>query len=134
MGTVKLRIVDSQDRSKPAGFLIEASDVTNLMEVFRRRAPFFFEVRGEHPFKLLVGVGHGIGCVQRSPANDDPPYWMAIEPGRSNQPDGIMGFLVEDTLTEVSSRYRLEHDTVVRVVSFFADSGQRDPRCIWEEI
>ena len=49
-------------------------ELDEALEQLRNREPFFFELFGENGYKLLVGFGDTIGCVQHSPADGDTPY------------------------------------------------------------
>lgn len=77
-----------------------------ILETLRNTEPFFFELVGDNDYKLLVGLGNTIGCVQYSRSDGDTPYLLAVAPGEQDAEDYVE-FLTANTLTPISKRYRM---------------------------
>jgi hypothetical protein len=82
----------------------EKTELDEALEKLGNREPFFFELVGENGYKLLVGFGKAIGCVQHSRTDGDTPYLMALAPGAWEAKD-YFEFLAGDTPTPISQRY-----------------------------
>jgi hypothetical protein len=117
----------------PSSYPVDTANIRSLIEPFRTRKPFFLELRGDYANKLLVGLGADAGCIQYSAVNGDAPYWMAIDPHRIDDAPH-MGFLINDTATEVDGRYRLSIATLTEVIATFIATGEKSPVCSWESL
>ena len=128
-----LEIVDHQDPSSEVnGITVKTQDA--LAKVFisgQAREPFFCELLGSNGYKLLVGMGRDIGCVQHSSNDGNPPYLMAVLDGPQEEE---YEFLTADTPTPVRARYCLPIDKVMEIAAYFLLTGKRDLSIRWEEI
>jgi hypothetical protein len=125
-----MKLYDLQMR--PSSYPVDQTNVRALLETFRARTPFFFELRGDHPNKMLVGIGAEAGCIQYSTVNGEPPYWMARDP--STVDTRRMEFLIDETVTEVDARYRLNVAMLIEVIVTFVASNERSTVCSWESL
>ena len=125
------RLYDFQDLRRPDGYPV--GNLESLLKKFRKRAPFFFEIRGDCPAKLLVGFGTTSGCAQYSSADGEPPYLMALESSHDDE-TGTMEFLTNNEPTDVPSRFRLSRETVTEVIRCFLERDERYPGCSWESV
>lgn len=97
------------------------------------RDPFFIELIAENEKVLLVGVGPGFGSIQHSSLDGMPPYLMAVG-SQGSADESVMGFLMDGTVTPVSTRYKLSRETVEAVARCFLLTGEPSRDVTWEEI
>ena len=106
------------------------------LDELRKREPFLLEIKGTSGFKLLVGIGGSLGCVQFSPSNGDPPYLMAVATGPNRVVDhrSEIEFLAGGTPSPIPIHQCLAFDLVKEIVIFFSRTGGRSPNFAWEEV
>jgi hypothetical protein len=109
------------------------AELAEMLESLKVRAPFFSELVGENSFKILMGFGGAIGCVQYSPSDGSPPYLMAVGAGLPDNRE-FMEFSISHTPSEVPARYCLPADNVMEIVLDFQETGAMSARFTWEEI
>ena len=126
---------DLQDISNPMnGLRIKSkTELDGALEKLGNREPFVFELVGENGYKLLVGLGKAIGCVQHSRTDGDTPYLVAVAPGVWEVED-YFEFLAGDTATPISKRYCMPWEQVRQIATYFLETGDRSPDISWEEI
>jgi hypothetical protein len=123
-----------EDANPRNGSVISNEDeFSELLDGFRGRKPFFFELVWGKEFVLQIGFGANGSCVQHSPSDGDPPYLLAVAAGSSEAP-AYMEFLCGNTPTPVWVRYRLSHQMLKQIVAYFLESGGRGPVVEWEEV
>jgi hypothetical protein len=132
---MSVEFFDRQDLLNPAnGARIDSGDdLSRLLSSFLDRKPFFCELLADNGYKQLVGVGGGIGCVQHSARDGNPPYLMAVANGGIKAASEI-GFLIGNTATPISMHYCMPFETVKHITTYFLETGKRDPSVSWEEI
>jgi len=141
---MNLTFFDTQDRSNPSNgrVLGDDSELVQLLESLRDRAPFFVELDSENGYQLLVGVGGANGTVQYNRSDGDSAYLMAVEHLAATEPIGSLSdryehcleFLIGNTPTPVPRRYRLSPERVKEVALYFRQTGEPSPAVLWEEI
>jgi hypothetical protein len=104
-----------------------------LLDSFKGREPFVGELIGENGYKLMLGIGDEIGCVQYSPSNGEAPYLMAVAPGDYPESEYVE-FLMGNTPTPVPKRFCLPFGIVKEIAAHFIETGERSPAVSWEEI
>jgi hypothetical protein len=74
---------DLQEPSNPMNGLriSNKKGLDDILEKLRSREPFFCKLDGENGYKLDVGLGEELGCIQHSPSDGYIPYLMAVAPG-----------------------------------------------------
>lgn len=132
---MKVRYVNQQDKSDPMNGIVvtRRTQLIEMLNARRTNAPFFARFSGDSGFKLMVGIGGGIGCVQYSPSNGEPPYLMAVSP-HPPMKRGYAEFLVSDTLTPVAARYIISFDEVKKIVVDFLETGERSNAVSWQAL
>ena len=80
LDTLIVRFLDHQDETNPLnGFVIvDDAQLSQVLDSFRTREPFFAELYCENGYKLLIGIGRTVGCVQYGRSDGDKPYLMAV--------------------------------------------------------
>lgn len=126
---------DLQDKYNSLnGFSVrDEQELDALLQSFRERQPFFFELVGENGITLLIGYGPDMGCVQHSTSDGEPPYLMALsEETMENEP--FVNFLTGNTPTQIPRRFCLPIDRVQKIVQDFLSHGEKSSEVEWEEI
>jgi Immunity protein Imm1 len=123
---------DTQGRSSTAK-ITNQKEISDLLETFPERLPFFCEFTATNGYKLLVGIRGQLGCVQYSSTDNSPPYLVAVETDRQ-VPDEEVDFLMANTDTPVSARYCVQFAKVRDIILHFFETGQRSPAVPWEDI
>jgi hypothetical protein len=152
---MRVEFQDMQASSNPLnGSKIDsASELVKLLEQLRHRDPFGLELVGENGFRLTICLAETYGVVQHEATSGDPPYLMAVAPGSSPIPQSVgvnchsiafradtakgvksPTFLVGGTPTPIPIRYCLPYELVKDIAIHFLQSGDREPRVIWESI
>jgi hypothetical protein len=108
------------------------SDLSPLFEPSTKE-PFFCELISDNGYKLLIGIGKRIGCVQYSRIDGVPPYLIALK-DTSDGEQGYIEFLIDGTPTPVSMRYCIPLEDVRQIANHFLKTGELDSSFLWEEI
>ena len=126
-----------------------ADDFFELLNGMARRPPFFFELRGE--YTLQVGLGKDKATVQFCPSSGDPPYMLAVAPGRPERLTGASNYaqaaredneadlpqpeyLCGSTATPVPTRDCIPLPLMKTIIVHFIKTGERLPDVLWDEI
>jgi len=129
-----VRFLDHQDETNPLNGLVISDDeqLSQVLDGFRTREPFFAELYGDNGYKLLIGIGEMVGCVQHSRSDGDTPYLTAVARD-SNSETTSFEFLAGNTPTPVPGRYILTMEMVKRIARYFLETGARSAAVSWEE-
>ncbi len=111
----------------------DASNLHLLLDAFRRRQPFLFELNADGGDTLTIGIGADVGCVQHTGGDGDPPYLMALNEAVADD-EGFVEFLAGGTPTPIPKKYCLPVSVVEAIAAEFVASGNRSPAVAWEEI
>ncbi len=132
---MRAEFFDRQDERNPLnGCTVTTSmQLGHVMSALGDRSPFFAELLGDNGYKLLVGIGPDMGCVQFSAADGSPPYLMAVSVIPSYAEDHAC-FLVGNTPTPVAKRHILPVDVVWDIAEYFIETGRRKEDIRWEEL
>ena len=98
-----------------------------------RWKPFFCEFIGQDCYRLLVGIGGDLGCVQHSLYDGSPPYLMATNNGEFDTSD-LITFMIGNTPSSVPRCYCLPIELVKRIACNFLETGQRSTEVRWEPV
>jgi len=133
---MKTRFLDLEHPLNPRNgdAVCDQTGVLNLFDALQRTAsPFMCQFTGENGFNLTVGIGGDFGCVQHGANDGSLPYLMAISRQGGVPNEKEMEFAVGGTATPISGRYRLDFDTLRRIVGDFVATGKRSGDVEWEE-
>ncbi len=131
---MKVTFEDLQNAGTPQDGMIldSAAAVLQLVDQGRFTSPpFMFQLAANNGSNLVVGIARDYGCAQFGSADGLPPYLMARDP--LSQEGDDMQFLVGDTATPISGRYRLTLAMLTSVIEEFVTSGSRSRAVAWEE-
>ena len=131
-----ITVLDLQDSaSQWNGVSIDDEEaLAKLLEESRKKKPFFIELKGDNGYKLIVGIGGPEGCVQFSSSNGEPPYLLAVTPGRAERNDGMVEFFAGDQPSEIPVRQCLPFEALRQIVLYFFENGVRCMDFVWEEV
>lgn len=128
---VKFVDFDTNEQPVPQVVLSRRDEVTKLLNGMRNREPFMCELVGDNGYKLGIGIGADVGCVQYSRVDGEPPYLMAsngIEYGDEHT------FMMSGTPTPVDGKFCLPMTKVIDIAGFFVETGRKPAEINWEEI
>src|SRR5688500_15794655 len=130
---MRITFHDRQDRNNPAdGQTVESLEqIETLFNEVRRREPSFVELVGPEA-KLLVGLAGDEACVQHSPANGEPPYYVALNEERLSSLEEVT-FLMSDSATPIPRRYCIPFARLLPIVESFLRTGERSTTADWAE-
>ena len=109
-----------------------AAKLAGIIDASRTREPFFCELVGENGYKLTIGLGADVGCVQYSPSDGELPYLMAIPDVPTAGAD--VAFSAGGQSAAIPERYYLPFDLAKQIAIFFLETGSRSPAVRWEEL
>jgi hypothetical protein len=126
---------DMQDYSSSLDGAVvhDRQELFAVLDSARAREPFVCELEGDNGYKLMLGIGQEVGCVQYSPSNGDVPYLMALAPGDHGD-DEYVEFLCGNTPSPIPLRNILPFEMVKEIAAHFVETGERWPGVAWEEI
>src|SRR5262249_13686439 len=129
--TMNLKIWKPEGRfdSSEIGSLKE---LLEFLETLSGREPFYCELR-QGSYKLSICIRGDLGSVQHSPADNSPPYMMAVNL-ESRDPHKEVEFLIGNEATPLPARYALPLAVVKQIVLHFFETGGRCPEMQWEEL
>lgn len=128
---VKFVDFDANEEPAPHVVLTNREEVAKLLNGMRKREPFMCELVGENGYKLGIGIGADIGCVQYSRVDGVPPYLMAENHNESSEEHS---FMMAGTPTPVDGKFCLPIAEVIDIAEFFVETGQKSNKTAWEEI
>jgi len=132
---MRITPLDMEDSSSPwnGRQIDQQTDLEELLEESQQKRPFLLELEGENGFKLIIGIGGPLGCVQFSAANGNPPYLMAAT--KSTQEEELdVEFLAGGTPTPIPMHRCFPFEMVKKLVFRFFEHGDRSPEVQWEEV
>ena len=131
---MQVEFFDLEDELSPfhGASLSAAAELARIIEASRAREPFFCELVGENGYKLTIGLGKDIGCVQYSPSSGDPPYLMAM--ARDANARGYVEFLAGGQPSEVPAYYCVPIEMVKQIALCFIETGRASDAVRWEEL
>ena len=62
-----------------AAAVATAAALDAVLDSLRYRHPFLLELQGSNGYRLLMGIGGPLGCVQNGRGDGNQPYLMAVE-------------------------------------------------------
>ena len=128
---------DFQDDNNPLnGTVLDSqSALFNLLESFRGRQPFLFELREDLPgFTLTIGFSCECGCVQFARSDGEPPYEMGVRGPASKEGEKSVYFLAGDQPTEIDAKFCLSIEQIRSIATQFVVSGGKSQTVTWEEV
>jgi hypothetical protein len=131
---VQVEFFDLEDESSPfhGATLNSAAELARIIKASRAREPYFCELVGENGYKLTIGFGKDVGCVQYSPSSGAPPYLMAMAGDENAR--GYVEFLAGGQPSEVPAYYCAPIELVKQIALCFLETGRASEAVRWEEL
>jgi hypothetical protein len=139
-GSMKAVFNDLQDYSSSldGAIVCDRNELFAVLDCVRDREPFICELEGENEYKLTIGAGKEVGCVQYSRSDGDPPYLVALAPGHQageeEEEQEYVEFLCGNTATPIPKRNILPFEMGKRIAAYFIETGERCPAVSREEV
>jgi hypothetical protein len=129
-----VRYNDLQDQLSPfhGTRVSTAAEIARIIDASRSREPFFSELVGENGYKLTIGLGADVGCVQYGPSGGEPPYLMAIPDAPTAGAE--VEFLAGGQRASVPEHYYLPFDLARQIAVCFVETGRPSAAVRWEEL
>jgi len=125
---------DLQDQLSPfhGTRVSTAAELARIIDASRTREPFFCELVGDNGYKLTIGLGADVGCVQYSPSGGEPPYLMAIPDVPTADAD--VEFVAGGQRAPIPEHYYLPLELAKKIAVCFLETGHASPAVRWEEL
>ena len=120
------------DNPRNGTTLNDGTAVSDLLASLAGRDPFIFELQNQEGYRLTIGFGGTLGCVQYSAADGTPPYMVVVADAPS--PVESRYFSAGGQETEILGRFCLPIGRVVDIVAEFVATGARSLSVAWEEV
>jgi hypothetical protein len=135
-GSVSCIFRDFQDDNNALnGTVIDSRRaLSELLESFRDRQPFLFELREDPGFTLTIGFSDECGCVQFARSDGEPPYEMAVWGPAPEGSDKSVWFLAGDQPAEIAAKFCMPIEQVRDIATHFVAGGGKSPTVSWEEV
>jgi hypothetical protein len=114
----------------------DTGELIQILARSRTKPPFLCKLTSDNGNYLDIGVGN-VGCAQHTRAGGEPPYLMAIAPGKEHLKEeggGYTEFLCGGTPTPVADRFCMPFASVQEIVRHFAKTGDTHPGFSWDSI
>jgi len=126
---------DFQDGSDDPFDGVHVNDSDNLRDILnqlQRRDPFILELEGDNGYRLTVGIGGPVSCIQHSSSDGEPPYMVAVmEDGVSRPEETDHVFLCGGQATEIRGRHCVPFSVLQSVACYFLETGDRSQDVDW---
>jgi hypothetical protein len=132
---MKVILHDFQEGSNGLFDGVEVADAEKLRDILnqlQRRDPFIMELEGDNGYRLTVGIGGPVSCIQHSSRDGEPPYLVAVING-VGQPLGLNDhvFLCGGQPTEIPGSRCVPFSVLQSVALYFLQTGGRSSVVNW---
>jgi hypothetical protein len=112
-----------------------AEKLRDILDQLQLRDPFILELGGDNGYRLTVGVGGPVSCIQFASSDGEPPYLVAVAKTREPSIDAASYvFLCGDQDTEIPNNHCVPFNVLRSVASHFIDTGERSQEVDWVEV
>jgi hypothetical protein len=132
---MKVLYKNQQDKSDPmnGAVITEGAKLVELLDSCRNDPPFFARFSGDNGFKIMVGIGRDVGCIQYSRSDGEPPYLVALSVDCPTNGKDVE-FWTGGTATPIPARFILSSDELKQIALHFLETGERSDAVFWESI
>jgi hypothetical protein len=110
-------------------------ELRNILDQLQRRDPFILELEGDNGYRLTVGIGGPVSCIQHCSNDGEPPYLVAVMKDRRQiENDGEQIFLCGGQDTPIRSSHCVPFEVLKSVASHFLEFGSRSSEVDWVEV
>lgn len=116
------------------GMLVDDLDnLRNILDQLQRRDPFILELEGDNGYRLTVGIGGPVSCIQHSSNDGEPPYLVAVPKDVKQRREEACVFLCGDQATEIRADQCVPFAVLRSVALHFLQTGDRSNEVDWVE-
>ena len=115
--------------------VVDSAKLGEIFDQLQHREPFILELEGDNGYRLTIGIGGPVSCIQHSSTNGEPPYMVAVMKDvqqRSEPKDCV--FLCGGQATEIRGNQCVPFSVLQSVASRFLETGTRSDDVNWIEI
>lgn len=117
------------------GTHVESADrLGSVLDQFQLCEPFILELEGENGFRLTIGIGGPLGCVQYASSCGAPPYLMGILKQLRPPSTSEYVFLCGDQETPISEDHCVPYLVLRSVAAHFLETGGRSSEVNWVDV
>lgn len=135
---MKVILHDFQDGADNPFDSVQVDDsdaLRDILDQLQRRDPFILEIEGDDGYRLTVGIGGPVSCIQHSSTDGEPPYAVAVVKDAQQHPetkDHV--FLCGGQATEIRGSRCVPFAVLQSVASHFIQTGNRSTKVDWVEV
>ena len=112
--------------------LDDSEKLRDILEQLQRRDPIILELEGENGYRMTVGIGGPVACIQHSSSNGEPPYLVAVmKDAASGRQEEDHVFLCGGQATEIRGRHCVPFSVLQSVACYFLETGDRSQDVDW---
>ena len=132
---MKITLHDFQEGSNDPFDGVEVEDSEKLRDVLdqlQRREPFILELEGDNGYRLTIGIGGPVSCIQHSSSDGQPPYMIAMSKDEGQRPElADHVFLCGGQATEIRGSQCVPFSVLQSVAAYFLQTGDRSAEVDW---
>src|SRR5258708_4804550 len=133
MNQVKLFDAATVDwQSDPGTAILTKDDLQTRLSRFLDREPGIVDLVSPNGVRLQLGLGGQYACAQLVPANNLPPYLVALAP-QITASDGVE-FLLGDTPTPVAPEQCISVADGMLIAEYFFETGKPHLGFRWQKV
>src|ERR1035437_7224769 len=104
----------------------DSEKLRDILDQLQRRDPFILELEGDNGYRLTVGIGGPVSCIQHSSRAGEPPYMVAVTKGVGQPPElDDHVFLCGGQATEIRGSQCVPFSVLQSVALHFLQTGER---------
>jgi hypothetical protein len=115
--------------------VVDSRQLRDIFDQLQQRDPFILELQGDNGYRLIVGIGGPISCIQHSSSDGEPPYLVAVMKDgqyRTELTDCV--FLCGGQATEIRGSQCVPFSVLQSVASHFLETGTRSDEVDWIQV
>jgi len=115
--------------------VVDSGKLREIFEQLQQREPFILELEGDNGYRLTIGIGGPVSCIQHSSNDGEPPYMVAVmrEAQQRSEPKDRV-FLCGGQATEIRGNQCVPFSVLQSVASCFLETGARSDHVDWIEV
>jgi len=113
----------------------DSGKLREILDQLQQREPFILELEGDNGYRLTIGIGGPVSCIQHSSSDGEPPYMVAVIKDAQQRPEPKHCiFLCGGQGTEIRGDQCVPFSVLKSVASRFLETGARSDDVDWIEI
>ncbi|WP_109489287.1 hypothetical protein [Occallatibacter savannae] len=113
----------------------DSPTLLKILDDLQYRDPFILELEGDNGYRMTIGIGGPICCVQYGANNGDPPYLTAVLKDEvQTYGRGVQVYLCGGQKTQFDISKCLPFTTLKTISCHFLETGNRSSAVDWIEL